>query len=197
MIMYLCGVRPFLCSAPWFRDSPARFWYFVADHIDEFVVRPAQRAAVRKNVDFFLRRLQPPRLSVPLFLLPGETKLLRKKSWVLSAVKTARHLKVSFGKRGVWADVVNAKRICRDAVVPFEQKTRMLGSDAPGPRGLCRLPGAWRLPKWPVVNELSRKLCRVWDRWSKCLCVADRVRLKGRLRLSVECPAIACGTGQT
>ena len=50
----------------WFRDSPARFWYFVADHIDEFVVRRAQRAAVRKNVDFFLRKLQLPGLSVPV-----------------------------------------------------------------------------------------------------------------------------------
>ena len=48
------------------------------------------------------------------------------------------------------------------------------------PSGLCRLLGAWRHPKWPVVNELSRKLCRVSDRWSKCLCVADRVRFKER-----------------
>ena len=54
-------------------DSQARFWYFVADHIDEFVVRPAQRAAARKNVDFCLRRLQPPGLSVLLFRLPGDT----------------------------------------------------------------------------------------------------------------------------
>ena len=124
---------------------------------------------------FFLWRLQQPGLSVPLFFLPGEMKLLRKKGWVLSAVKAApqamrcwlarawivRHLRVSFGKRGVWADVINAKRICHGAVVLIEQKTRMMGSDAPGPRGLCRLPGAWRLPKWQVVNDLSRKLCRV------------------------------------
>ena len=48
MIMYLCGGRPFLCSPPWFRDSSARFWYFVADHFVEFVVRPAQRAAVQE-----------------------------------------------------------------------------------------------------------------------------------------------------
>ena len=124
-------------------------------------------------------------------------KLLRKKSWVLSAVKTAiqamrcrparaffvRHFKMSFGKRGVWADVINAKRVCRDVVVPIEQRNGMLGSDVPGPSGLCRLPGAWRLPKWPVVNELSRKLCRVSDRCSKCLCVSDRVRFKGRAAL--------------
>ena len=78
--------------------------------------------------------------------LPGEMKLLRKKSWVLSAVKTAtqamrcrpRHLKMCFGKRWERADGINAKRICRDAVVPIEQKTGMLGSDAPGRRGLCR-----------------------------------------------------------
>ena len=67
VIMYLHDDRPFLCSPPWFRDSRARFWYFVADHVDEIVVRPAQRAAVRKNVDFFLRSM-----SVPLFFLPGE-----------------------------------------------------------------------------------------------------------------------------
>ena len=79
MIMYLCCHRPFLCSPPWFRDSLARLWYFVADHIDEFVMKPAQRAAVRKNVDHFLRRLQPPGLFVHLFFIPGEMKLLRKK----------------------------------------------------------------------------------------------------------------------
>ena len=66
----------------------------------------------------------------------------------------------------------------------------MVGSDAPGPRGLCRLPGAWRLPKWPEVNDLSRQLCRVWDRRSKCLCVLDGVRFKGR-------DALECGLLQS
>ena len=147
MIMYLCCHRPFLCSPPWFRDSLARLWYFVADHIDEFVMKPAQRAAVRKNVDHFLRRLQPPGLFVHLFFIAGEMKLLRKKVQVLSAVRMAlqpmrcrpakawivRHLKMRFGKRGVWADVINAKRICRDAVVPLEQKAGFFGTDAPAP----------------------------------------------------------------
>ena len=54
LVMYLCCHHPFLCSPPWFRDSLARFSYFVADHIEEFVMKPAQRAALRKNVDFFL-----------------------------------------------------------------------------------------------------------------------------------------------
>ena len=121
--------------------SLSRFWYFVADHIDEFVMKPARRAAVRKNVDHFLRRLQPPGLFVHLFFVPGEMKLLRKKGRVLSAVRMApqamrcrpakawivRHLKMRFGKRGVWADVINAKRICRDAVVPLEQKSGFFG----------------------------------------------------------------------
>ena len=144
--MYLCCHLPFLCSPPWFRDSLARFWYFVADHIDEFVMKPAQRAAVRKNVDYFLRRLQLPGLFVPLFLVPGELKLMRKKGWVLSSVKMAlqamrckpaiawivRHLRLSFGKRGVWADFINAKRICRDAVVQIDQRNEMRDSGAPG-----------------------------------------------------------------
>ena len=51
LIMYLCCHRPFLCSPPWFRDSLARFWYFVPDHIDEFVVKPS--AVVRKNIGLF------------------------------------------------------------------------------------------------------------------------------------------------
>ena len=89
LIMYLCCHHPFLCSPPWFPDSLARFWYFVADHIDEFVMKPAQRAAVRKNVDYLLRRLQLPGLFVPLFLVPSELKLMRKKGWVLSSVKMA------------------------------------------------------------------------------------------------------------
>ena len=50
----------------------------------------------------------------------------------------------------------------------------------PAPGGLSRLPGAWRLPMWPVLEELSKKLCHVWDRWSMCLDVSDRVRFKGR-----------------
>ena len=86
---------------------------------------------------------------------------------------------------GVWADVINAKRICREAVVPIEQKAGFLGTDAPAPRGLSRLPGAWRLPKWPVVSELSRNLCRMWDRWSMCICVSDRVRFQRK-----ECPGV-------
>ena len=170
----------------------ARFWYFVADHIDEFVMKPARRAAVRKNVDYILRRLQLPGLFVPLFLIPGEMKLMRKKSWVLSAVKMAlpamrcrparawivRHLRLSFGKRGVWADIINAKRICRDAVIQIDQRNGMGDSGALAPRGLSRLPGDWRLPKWPMLDELSKKLCRVWDRWSMCLGASDRVRFK-------------------
>ena len=52
-------------------------------------MKPAQRAAVRKNVDYFLRRLQLPGLSVPLLLIPGEMKLMKKKSWVMSVVKMA------------------------------------------------------------------------------------------------------------
>ena len=51
-------------------------------------------------------------------------------------------------------------------------------SGAPAPRGLSRLRGGWWLPKWPVLDELSN-LCRVWDRWSMCLCASDRVRFKG------------------
>ena len=204
MIMYLCGVRPTLCSPPWYRDSLAKFWYFVADHVDEFVVRPAQRAAVRKNVDFFLRRLQLPALSIPLLVLPGEIRLLRKRRWVLSSVKVAlqamrcrparawivRHLRLSFGKRGVWADCVNAKRTCRDAVVQIDQRAGVGDLSAPAPMGLSRLPGAWRLKKWPVPEELSRKLCRLWDRWSMCLGASDRVRFKGR-------NALQCGLFQS
>ena len=117
---------------------------------------------------------------------------MRGKSWVLSAVKMAlqamrcrparawivRHLRLSFGKRGVWADIINAKRICRDAVVQIDQRTAMGDSGAPVTRGLSRLPGAWRLPKWPALDELSKKLCLVWDRWSMCLGASDRVRFK-------------------
>ena len=190
--MYLC-CRPFLCSPPSFRDSLARFWYFVADHIDEFVMKPAQRAVVRKNIDYFLRKLQLPGLFVPLFLVPGELKLMRKKGWVLSSVKMAlqamrckparawivRHLKLSFGKRGVWSNLINAKRICRDAVVHIDQRNELKDSGVPAPEGLSRLPGAWRLPMWPVLDKLSKKLCNVWDRWSMCLDVSDRVRFKG------------------
>ena len=44
---------------------------------------------MRKNVYYFPRRLQLPGLSVPLFLLLGEMKLLRKNGWVLSAVRMA------------------------------------------------------------------------------------------------------------
>ena len=101
-----------------------------------------------------------------------------------------RHLRLSFGKRGVWADIINAKRICRDAVVQIDQRTGMGDSGAPAPRGLSRLPGAWRLPKWPVLDELSRKLCRVWDRWSMCLGASDRVCFKGR-------NALQCGLLQS
>ena len=68
--------------------------------------------AARKNVDHFLRRLQLLGLFVPLFLVPGEMKLLRKKGWVLSAVRMAlqamrcrpakawivRHHRMSFGQ---------------------------------------------------------------------------------------------------
>ena len=50
---------------------------------------------------------------------------MKKKRWVLSALKMAlqamccrparawivRHLRLSFGKRGVWAGIINAKRI--------------------------------------------------------------------------------------
>ena len=111
---------------------------------------------MRRNVDHFFRRFQLPGLFVLLFLVPGELKLMRKKRWVLSAVKMAlqatrckparawivRHLMLSFGKRGVWADFVNAKRICRDAVVPIDQRNAMRDSDVPAPGGLSRLPGA-------------------------------------------------------
>ena len=102
---------------------------------------------MRKNVDYFLRRLQLPGLFVPLFLVPGELKLMRKKGWVLSSVKMAlqamrckparpwivRHLRLSFGKRGVWSDLINAKRICRDAVVQIDQRRGTLVCQPRGP----------------------------------------------------------------
>ena len=44
-----------------------------------------------------------------------------------------RHLRLSFGKRGVWADFINAKRICRDAVVQIDQRNEMRDSGAPPP----------------------------------------------------------------
>ena len=193
LIMYLCCHRPFLCSPPWFRDSLARFWYFVADRIDDFVVKPSQRAVVRKNIGYFLKKLQLPGLFVPLFLVPGELKLMRQKGWVLSSVKMAlqamrckparawivRHLRLCFGKRGVWSDLINAKKICRDAVVQVD-RSELEDSGVPAPKGLNRLPGAWRLPVWPVVDKLVKKLCKVWDRWSICLGASDQVRFKGR-----------------
>ena len=188
LIMYLCCHRPFLCSPPWFRDSLARFWYFVADHIDEFVVKPSQRAVVRKNIDYFLKKLQLPGLCVPLFLVPGELKLMRRKGWVLSSIKMAlqamrckparawivRHLRLCFGKRGVWSDLIS------DAVVHVDQRDELKDSGVPAPEGLSRLPGAWRLPVWPVVDKLLKKLYNVWDCWSMCLEVSYQVRFKGR-----------------
>ena len=75
-----------------------------------------------------------------------------------------RHLRLSFGKRGVWSDLINAKRICRDAVVHIDQRNELKGSGVPAPEGLSRLPVAWRLPVWPVVDKLLKKLCNVWDR---------------------------------
>ena len=199
MIMYLCCARPFLCSLPWCRVSLARIWCFVADHLDEFVMKPAQRAAVRKNVDYFLRRLQLPGLFVPLFLIPGEMKLLRKKGWVPSAVRMAlqamrgrpakawivRHFRMSFAKRGVWADVINAKRFCRDAVVPIEQKAGLVGTDAPAPRGLSRLPGAWRSSLW-LVN--CRGNCAVCGIAGECaLVLLIECVSKGGMLWSVVC----------
>ena len=193
LIMYLCCHRPFLCNPPWFRDSLAKFWYFVADRIDEFVVKPSQRAVVRKNIDYFLQKLQLPGLFIPLFIVPGELKLMRRNGWVLSSVKMAlqairckparawivRHLRLCFGKRGVWSDLINAKRICRDAVMQVDQR-ELRDSGVSPPEGLGRLPGAWRLPVWPVVDRLLKKLSNVWDRWSMCLEVSDQVRFKGR-----------------
>ena len=32
-----------------------------------------------------------------------------------------RHLRLSFGTRGVCADIINAKRICRDTVVQIDR----------------------------------------------------------------------------
>ena len=81
---------------------------------------------------------------------------MRKKGWVLSSVKMAlqamrckparawivRHLRLCFGKRGVWSDLINAKRICRDAVVHVDQRDELKDSGVPAPEGLSRLPGA-------------------------------------------------------
>ena len=50
----------------------------------------------------------------------------------------------------------------------------------PAPEGLNRLPGALRLPVWPVVDKLVKKLCRVWDRWSNVSRLPIKVRFKGR-----------------
>ena len=91
-----------------------------------------------------------------------------------------RHLRSCFGKRGVWSDLINAKKICRDAVVHVDQRDELKDSGVPAPEGLSRLPGAWRLLVWPVVDKLLKKLCNVWDRWSMCLEVSDQVRFKGR-----------------
>ena len=76
--------------------------------------------------------------------------------------RIVRHLRVSFEKRGVWADVIHGKRICRDAVVSIERKPGSWARMRLDPGDCAGFPGAWRLPKWPVVNELSRTLCRVW-----------------------------------
>ena len=79
---------------------------------------------------------------------------MRKKGWVLSSVKMAlqamrckparawivRHLRLSFGKRGVWSDFINAKRIFRDAVVHIDQRNELRDSGVPAPGGLSRLP---------------------------------------------------------
>ena len=54
---------------------------------------------------------------------------------------------VSFGKRGVWADVINSKRICRDAVVPIEQKTRMLGLSCALAQGPVQAPWCLATPE--------------------------------------------------
>ena len=44
---------------------------------------------MRGNVDISFGDFQLPGLFVPLFLVPGELKLMRKKKWVLSAVRMA------------------------------------------------------------------------------------------------------------
>ena len=72
------------------------------------------------------------------------------------------------------------REFCRDAVVHVDQRDELKESGVPAPEGLSRLPGAWRLPVWPVVDKLVKKLCNVWDRWSMCLEVSDQVRFKGR-----------------
>ena len=87
---------------------------------------------------------------------------------------------VELWKTWVWADFVNAKRICRDAVVQIDKRNEMRDSGVPAPEGLIRLPGTWRLPMWLMLKKLSKKLCHVWDRWSMCLDVSDRVRFQGQ-----------------
>ena len=41
-----------------------------------------------------------------------------------------------------------------------------------------RVPGDFSI--WPVLKDVSKKLCRVWDHWLLRLCVSDRVRFNGR-----------------
>ena len=46
-----------------------------------------------------------------------------------------RHLRLCFGKRGVWSDLINAKRICRDAVLHVDQRDVSKDSGVPASRG--------------------------------------------------------------
>ena len=165
---------------------------------------------MRKNVDYFLRRLQLPGLFVPLFLIPGELKLTRKKRRVLSAVKMALQAMRCKPAR-VWADCINAKRNFRDAVVQIDQRTGVRGlwcASSHWPeqtsRGLAASDVACAgrtveetLPCVGSLVDVSRCFRPSALQRSECTPVWSVAILFPRCSVGVECCAVTDGIGCT
>ena len=94
-----------------------------------------------------------------------------------------RHLRLSFGKRGVWADFVNAKRICRDAVVQIDQRNWDEGLWCASPRGPEQTSRGLAASDVACAGRTVEKMC--WTHLCN-LCVGS-VKLSPQTQRNLHC----------
>ena len=193
-LSYAASKRPWIRMPPsWSREMCAAWLYGSGEQVNKWVKGLSARLSARRTIDWMLKVLRLPPLTVPPMKVPSGLhaqlhvvrRLLRE---LVDSIRTpsarvwiTKHLRIVTTKNKPWNESYNCKAVVAMASsTVFEHQQPVEVGHAIRCRGIRSVDGPWSLGRWPVTHEVKGQILDNWHSWTQQCQLHPRIHRRGK-----------------